>query len=312
MEDTGVTGDASHTYATADTYRVSITGTFPRIYFNNISNSNPSANKILTIEKWGDIAWASMENAFRGCTKLESTGTDLPDLSGVTDMSAMFLRAIAFNGDISGWDVSSVNTMFFMFTDAIAFNQDLSNWNVSSVNNMESMFSSASAFNGNIGSWDVSKVNNMSGMFTNATAFDGNLGNWNVSGVTNFTDFLKGAELSPENYDKLLIGWNALTLQSGLTFDAGDSWYTSAGAAARQAIMDDDMWTISDGNQVTEATSFAENGTGTVTDINMMNDAGISYALEAPVTGSRRDDDNALFNIDMGTGVLTFKDSPDF
>ncbi len=153
----------------------------------------------------------------------------------------------------------------------------------------------------------------MQSMFGGATAFDGNLGNWDVSGVTNFTSFLFNAELSPENYDALLNGWNALTLQSGLTFHAGNSQYTSAGAAARQAIMDDDMWTINDGGEVGVVVSFAENGTGTVTDINMMNDTGISYALEAPVTGSsKRDDDNALFNIDMNTGVLTFKDSPDF
>ncbi len=384
------TGDATHEYATPGTHTVSITGEFPRIYFNSISSA-PNSNKIRTIVAWGNIAWTSMNNAFRGCAKLTYTATDLPDLSGVTDMEKMFSNAHKFNGDISNWDVSSVNNMAFMFGGALAFNQDISNWNVSSVNNMQSMFGDALAFNqdlsnwdvsmvtdmsfmfrksvplpiafnGDIGNWDVSSVINMGVMFSNATAFnqdisnwnvssvtnmssmfrdatafnqdlsnwnvsnvttifdmfrgaiefDGNLGNWNVSGVTNFSGFLLDAELSPENYDKLLNGWNALTLQSGLTFDAGDSWYTSAGAAARQAIMDDDMWTINDGNQITEATSFAENSTGTVTDINMMNDAGITYSLVAPATGSRRDDDNALFNIDMDTGELTFKDSPDF
>ncbi len=361
------TGDATHEYAALGEYTVSITGDFPRIYFNDETNTpGANADKILTIVKWGNIAWTSMNSAFRGCTKLRYTATDLPDLSRVTDMLNMFVNATVFDGDIDNWNVSTVTnmqSMFFnarlfnqdlsnwnvsmvenmstMFFNARLFNQDLSNWNVSMVNNMNGMFqalASTSAFNGDISNWnvsmvesmsrmffgatafnqdlsnwDVSSVTNMESMFAGAFAFDGNLGNWDVSGVTNFTGFLLNGELSSENYDALLNGWNALTLQNGLTFEAGNSQYTSAGAAARQAIMDDDMWTINDGGEVGVVVSFAENGTGTVTDINMMNDTGISYALEAPVTGSsKRDDDNALFNIDMGTGVLTFMSSPDF
>ena len=37
--------------------------------------------------------------------------TDVPDLSGVTDMSGMFFDADSFNGDISEWDVSGVTDM---------------------------------------------------------------------------------------------------------------------------------------------------------------------------------------------------------
>ena len=43
-------------------------------------------------------------------------------------MSSMFSFAIAFNQDLSGWDVSNVTNMNSMFSDAIAFNQDLSGW----------------------------------------------------------------------------------------------------------------------------------------------------------------------------------------
>ncbi len=386
MPETGKTGDATHEYAAAGEHTVSITGDFPRIYFNNVK---PNATKILAIATWGNIAWTSMESAFRGCSKLTSTGTDLPDLSGVTDMSFMFALADLFNGDISGWDVSNVNNMEDMFALAFTFNQDLSNWDVSNVNNMEAMFSIALAFNGDlsnwnvssvnnmqrmfsdalafnqdlsnwdvsmvtdmsfmfrnsvslpiafngdIGNWDVSSVNNMFGMFTFATefnqdlsnwdvssvtnmgrmlngavAFDGNLGNWDVSKVTNFTDFLKGAELSPENYDALLNGWNALTLQSGLTFHAGSSQYTSAGAAARAAIEMGDGWTIDDGGEVDMTVSFAENVMGTVTDIDGATTATM-YDLAAPTAGNRRDNDNLLFRID-NMGALSFMSAPDF
>ena len=55
--ESGQTGNATHTYATAGKYDVSITGTFPRIYFNNTGDKT----KILEVKQWGSQAWTSME-----------------------------------------------------------------------------------------------------------------------------------------------------------------------------------------------------------------------------------------------------------
>src|SRR6056297_2305233 len=60
MNDTGVTGDITHTYASPGTYTVSITGDFPRIYFNASSFfADGDHFKFLTIEQWGNIQWQS-------------------------------------------------------------------------------------------------------------------------------------------------------------------------------------------------------------------------------------------------------------
>ncbi len=59
---TGETANATHQYATAGTYTVKISGTFPRIYFNNSGDKL----KIKTIEQWGTVAWTSMEKVFLG------------------------------------------------------------------------------------------------------------------------------------------------------------------------------------------------------------------------------------------------------
>src|SRR5690606_33348723 len=48
--DASITGDATHTYATAGVYTVSITSSFPHIYFNGGGDKD----KLLTIEQWGD------------------------------------------------------------------------------------------------------------------------------------------------------------------------------------------------------------------------------------------------------------------
>ena len=183
------------------------------------------------------------------------------DVSSVTDMAIMFQMANSFNQDIGGWDVSNVSDMSFMFFDASSFNQDIGEWDVSSVSNMKAMFgaiNTESRFNQNIGGWDVSSATNMARMFGGADAFDQNIGGWEISNVQAFEDddfggFLEGGELSPQNYDALLVGWNSLDLLSDMDFHAGASQYTEAAAEARQSIIDDFGWSISDGGSVVSA-----------------------------------------------------------
>ena len=56
------------------------------------------------------------------------------------------------------------------------------------------------------------------------------------------------AKLSTVNYDALLNGWDAQTLNNGVTFDGGNSTYC-AGEAARANMISSDGWTITDGGK---------------------------------------------------------------
>ena len=111
--------NASHIYTdvgeTTRTYTVAITGEFPRIHFNGVGES---ANKIISIDQWGDNMWTSMQGAFWGCTNLRYNATDTPDLFHVGDMSQMFSGANVFNGNIGNWEVGNVGNMQSMFLDA--------------------------------------------------------------------------------------------------------------------------------------------------------------------------------------------------
>ena len=245
--DTNVTGNATHTYATAGTYTVSISGDFPAIYFNDELGNNTNTLAIRTIEQWGNQQWLSMDSAFEGCINLQGNFTDVPDLSQVTNMQKMFLKAESFNWPIGDWDVSSVDNMIAMFLQATAFNQEIGDWNVSSVTRFNGMFGIATNFNQDISDWDVSSATDMFGMFQFAEAFDQDLGNWDVSQVTTMESMFRNSNLSVENYDKILIGWSQQNVQQDVDFTRNESISYCQGAQARQKLIDDFSWAISDG-----------------------------------------------------------------
>lgn len=181
---TGNMGNVTIKLPSEGVYKVSISGDFPRIYFNNIPGNK---NNLLTVEQWGDIAWTSMERAFQGCFNFNITATDAPDLRRVESMNSMFLYCNKLNAPIGHWDVSHVKDMSLMFCYANAFNQPLANWDVSSVENMTLMFQSAGSFNQPIGNWNVSNVTNMYGLFYWPNVFNQDISNWDVSKVTNMS-----------------------------------------------------------------------------------------------------------------------------
>ena len=177
------------TFPSIGTYKISITGNLTQIRFGNARDRL----KLLTIEKWGNAAWTSMEKAFSGCENLTYNATDAPDLSLVTSMASMFQSCTNFNGNIGNWNTSKVTDMNAMFVAAEMFNQPIGNWNTSKVINMNNMFSRAKVFNQPIGNWNTGNVTDMSNMFLEATAFNQPLGNWNVSKVVNMRSMFAGA-----------------------------------------------------------------------------------------------------------------------
>ena len=202
--ETAVTGTATHAYASAGTYTVSISGGLTRIHLDDSGSEHANDDRLRSIEQWGDIGWTTMNAAFRGADHMVYNATDAPDLSSVTDMNRMFRDATAFNGDVSSWNVSSVTDMGEMFKFASSFDQPLNGWDVSSVTDMSNMFRAASAFNQNIAGWDVSSVTDMHEMFRLARSFDQPLNGWNVSSVTDMDNMFRTAA----DFNQPLNGWD--------------------------------------------------------------------------------------------------------
>jgi surface protein len=176
------TGNVICTYPTAGIHTIVISGTFPRIYFNDTGDKD----KIKSIEQWGTGTWSSMERAFFGASQLVGNASDIPNLSSVTNMEYMFSKALVFNQDISSWNISNVTTIKDIFWGASSYNNggQALTWNTSAVTDMRETFTSASSFNQDISSWDTSSVTNMGNMFSNATSFNQDIGSWDTSSVT--------------------------------------------------------------------------------------------------------------------------------
>ena len=210
------TGAVTINFPFASTYKVTITGGLTQIKFANGGDKR----KLLSIEQWGNIAWTSMEEAFSGCRDMVYNATDIPDLSRVTSLRAMFRGCSRFDGNIGNWNTSNITDMSEMFTYATTFNQPIGNWNTSNVTNMESMFQNAVSFNQPIGNWNTSNVTNMRRMFlvlifladnnvskrTTSTnsSFNQPIGNWDVSKVTNMESMFTNAD----RFNQPLNNWN--------------------------------------------------------------------------------------------------------
>jgi len=245
IESVTTKGLINHTYNSEGTYTVLIAGLLNG--YGQVGTLE-GIEKLIRIEDFGDVGLVSLHGACYGAINLTEVPSSLP--SSVTSITYMFGQATLFNFDIGNWDVSNITDMDGVFNNALSFNQDIGSWNVENVKEMRFMFSGADAFNQDISNWNVSNVTTMYRMFSSAGTFNQSLGGWNMSNVTDLNVFLNGTNISTTNYDQTLIGWSTQTLKQGVTFDANGIMYSAGEAAiARQSIIDNFSWTITDGGQ---------------------------------------------------------------
>lgn len=202
-DQSGITGDVTHDFGTSGTYTIRIRGNFGGISFSGGPNDS---KKLLDVSQWGDIEWVSMSFAFSGCSNLQISATDKPDLSAVTDMRNMFANCTLLNGpaNIGSWDTGNVTTMESTFRDTQHFDQSIETWNTSKVTSMSAMFLNATAFNQPINRWDTGALTNTGGMFLGATAFNQPLADWNTENVTD----MSGMFFNASSFNQPIGRWN--------------------------------------------------------------------------------------------------------
>ena len=157
------TNTNSHVYAIAGDYEIKIRGSITDFAFNNLGDKD----KILEVSNFGGIEL--INSCFNGCSNLDITATDKPNLLGLSSLFFDCLN-LEFNNSIYSWDTSSITSMNRTFRDCEIFNQAI-NWNTSSVTNMNSMFYRAFQFDQAL-NFDTSNVTDMALMFSTASNFN--------------------------------------------------------------------------------------------------------------------------------------------
>ncbi len=232
-EDFTTTGNKAHTFATAGTYTVEISGSLGQFgYYRGWGG----AEYLSAVNSFGDIGLTSLSGAFCDADNLISVPTTLPatvtslyatfmkigqesitnlnnwDVSNVTNMQSLFSNATNFNQDISGWNVGQVTDMRYLFSEANKFNQDISRWDVANVTNMYYLFNQSYDFNQDISDWNVGNVTNMGGLFNGASSFNQDISNWNVEKAENMSEMFRDCY----DFNQDISGW--ITTNVTLTY----------------------------------------------------------------------------------------------
>jgi hypothetical protein len=173
----GYATNISHTYASAGTYTVKVSGIW-RIWTNVYDRTTANA-KLTRITTFGSMPLITLRNAFQGCPNLIQVPDSVP--TTVKDLSGSFNDCTSFNSSaVNNWNVSSVETFNGMFYGCTAFNQNIGGWQP------------VSAGTNGYGS------NAMDGMFWNATSFNQNLSGWHVPSIS----------AEPPNFDTNTPAWS--------------------------------------------------------------------------------------------------------
>ena len=183
--------DLAHSYATAGQYTITITGTFPNVYFNN------GGDKLLVDEvvDLGDVGWLTLQNAFRGCSNMTAFNVGTADTSGVTNMTRMLRDCTGLTSlDLSTFSTTSVTTMGEMFYSCTGLTSlDVSGFNTASVVDMTYMFQNCSGLTSlDVSGFNTANVVDMIQMFygcSGLTSLD--VSGFDTSSVTNMNQMFR-------------------------------------------------------------------------------------------------------------------------
>ena len=205
--------DPSHDYGQAGVWQVKVAGTASRLGESNLV-TGPLIGQEL-------VGWT---RTLAGMTAYGGTGLEaLSGGTGFETWSAWANCTLLTSLDVSGWDVSAVTNLTYAWYDCTSLTSlDVSGWDVSAVTSLFYAWANC----------------------TSLTSLD--VSGWDVSQVTTASNMLSGVTLDTASYDAILTGWGAQDVQPDVTFHGGNSQYTEAGEAGRQALLDAG-WTITDG-----------------------------------------------------------------
>jgi hypothetical protein len=232
----GLTGNHTITFPSGvGTHTVIITGTFPRIFFNNGGDKL----KVLEIVNFGTVGWTSMSGALYGCANCVININANADFSSVTVYGSAF-RNIASNSfpliNMSGgtgfgntWRLGSLTS--FPAIDMPNTTTVESTWES---NNLDT-FPAINLQNAT----NVQRTWRDNGVMSSFATR-------NFYKMTNGATCFLSTTLPTEDWSDILITQEANNINDNVTFHGGSSTYNVAGGIAR-ALLVARGWIITDG-----------------------------------------------------------------
>lgn len=268
--------ETTHTYASAGTYTISITGRCVGWTFNN----GGDRLKFLEVFGWGGLRLGNSGGYFYGCENLVLDAvTDVLNLVGVTTFQNAFRNcdSIVSINKIQLWNTGSVSVWTSAFRDMLVYNDpnfqylDMSgattlesllrfskvfnypiplNWPLCT--NLNQFLNEAEAFNQSLSGATTQNVTFMISALNKAFAFNQDISGWDVGNLEDATSFMEGKTTANYSYlDNLYAGWAAQTLQPNVTAGFGTIQYTSAAVADRAILTGSpNNWVLTDGGVI--------------------------------------------------------------
>jgi hypothetical protein len=253
---TANTGDTTITFPSDGTYYISITGDFPRIYFNSAGDNL----KLLDVLNFGiyGLGSTSQERAFYGCQNIVINAIDIGHFENVTDLS-IFLYDCYLVTTFPLIDTSSVITMHSAFRNSGLVTMPLLNTaNVRTFqetwrdcNDFETMplidTSSGESFlrawqsNFSLTSFpllDMSSATTFLATWYNCQALEdmpSNLFDSNIT--TNYNAAFQSTLLSEQSINNLLVSLDTSGVSNGIFGQTGGNTPTGAGITAKNSLI---------------------------------------------------------------------------
>ena len=238
----GTSPTVSHIYNTGGEYKIDITGTFPKIYFNNIGDKL----KVLEVLNFGDYGTgiSDQQNAFHGCGNLisisgYSNGINTSLVNGY-QMFNLCGSLTSMSNNITFENLETGSRMFRQCgLDSLSENINLSKLTLASAMFANNNISELPEF------IHLISIVDGSGMFVNCS-ITSILGIVTLSNLSNGSTMFLGNTINTEDYSNLLIRMEANNVNTGVSFHGGHSKYNLAGQEAKNALLARG-WTIEDG-----------------------------------------------------------------
>jgi surface protein len=282
----------------------------------NLLTNCPMYNQPLNVgETWlNTSSVTTMQNMLRGCISFNQSVAGL-DVSNVEDMSFMFADCVSFDQPLSTWDVSKVQTFEEMLSGCLKFNSSIANLNTSSAITMAGMFAQCELFDQPVSHFNTSSVEYFDSMFYGCSNFDQDVSMWDISSLVSAYEFLEGSSFSTQNYNLLLVGWEAQDTSDVLLSMGNVKYSRGAPEAARDAMISRG-WIIMDGGaEATPEQYFTfDSNTGAITDYDT--NGGLNVVIPStidgvPVTaiGPFAFSNKGLVSIELPEGITTIDTS---